>query len=591
MAGRNGILENGSPGHSQLVDQHGNPFEMELRDPDSPAYGGGARARENGVFALPHVLTYGSIWNSANKVYSWRWDEAYKTSRVDAVAMRRDAFIMGILQERRLASSQLSWHLEPDDAKDPRQKACAGFLTKIVEKTPDLFSMYYAMSDACWYGRYGIQHAFVQRPNVLKRPSEVPGPPETMVSAGWVPVNGDKIQFGYRINEEGETHDDGTPIILVHSTAEIRMPKSHTVMTDHGRGLLLADSYWREKFIIHKHYDRDDSDFFDAEMAGGVHGVGIRSRIYWLDWLRKEWLANVSDFIQRVGQGVLIFYYEAGNPQSEAQAIRAANNISNNTVIVWPRAIGSEKQGAGIDKLDIPMSGSETLIKLMEHLEAIIERYIIGQTGSSRSDTEGMGTHSGDAMQDTKFRLVKADAQAMSDSLTRDYITTLMKWNCPEEQYGMRFVFDVDKPNAEEAMRGIKTAWDMGAEIRAEDVYSATGTAKPQEGDEVLKSPQFQQQPGQPGMPGAGGEEEQLQQLMGQLGGEQPEGGEPGEQEQPEGADAAVQAVMQSMQSGGDDGDDAADGLKELASLLGAEESDDADELVESIMAVIGGEA
>ncbi len=39
---------------------------------------------------LAHVYTSNSLWNAANKSYSWRWDEAYRRSHTDALAMRRD---------------------------------------------------------------------------------------------------------------------------------------------------------------------------------------------------------------------------------------------------------------------------------------------------------------------------------------------------------------------------------------------------------------------------------------------------------------------------------------------------------------------
>ena len=41
-------------------------------------------------------------------------------------------------------------------------------------------------------------------------------------------------------------------------------------------------------------------------MAEGVHGVGIRTFVYFLDWLKKEWVSNISDFMERAGLGVVV---------------------------------------------------------------------------------------------------------------------------------------------------------------------------------------------------------------------------------------------------------------------------------------------
>ncbi|OAI39582.1 hypothetical protein AYO40_01070 [Planctomycetaceae bacterium SCGC AG-212-D15] len=378
--------------------QNNNLFARELADPNSPAYAGGKIAREQGVFTLPHVITFSSVFGSAYRTYSWRWDEAYKNSRCDALAMRRDAFLMGILQERILASSQLNWHIECEDPKDQRQRKCAEFITNLIRRMRGLPKFFYNLQDATWYGRMAAHIAWTWRDDI-KRPDGIPGhhgEGRVLCPERYYPINGDKIQYRYRMYDDGPEVEDGIPVILTHSSYATRLPKSETVLTDRGRGLLLRSPYWRERFVLHSHTP-DDADFFEAEMAGGIWGVGIRSRIYWLDWIRKEWLANVSDYIQRVGQGFIIIYYEAGNPQSETKAIEVGNNISNNTVVVWPRPIGTEKQGAGLEMINPPMSGSETLVKLMEHLEQIIERYIIGQTASSRSGAGGLGVHNTEA--------------------------------------------------------------------------------------------------------------------------------------------------------------------------------------------------
>ena len=502
-------------GRPQLVDATGAPL---LHD-EKPREVSGER-----VFALPHVLTFSSIWSSANRVYSWRWDEALKTSRADALSMRRDAFLMSILQERRLATAQLNWHLEPEDSRDPRQKGAADLLTKIIRGFPHLQKLFYSLLDAIWYGRYAAQFAYQWQTKQGRR---------CLVPTAYSPTNGDKIQYRFRLTTDGPEIEDGTPCILVHSSYVNDLRNAETVLTDRGRALWLRTPYWRERFCIHTH-EIDDADFFEGEMAGGVHGVGVRSRIYWMDWIRKEWLSNVSDYLEKVGQGVLIFYYEAGNPESETQAIKAANEQSRNSVIVWPRPVGQEKQGAGVEPITMPMSGSETLLKMQQHMEEIIERYIIGQTGSSRSEAEGLGTHDGAAMQDTKYRLIRFDAANLSDSLSTDWVRVLQKWNCPDVPEPIKFAFDVDKPNAKDQLEAAAKAWSMGATVKEDEVMEYAGLSKPEEGDRVLKNPQFQQQPGM-GQPGQqGGQGNPLAALMG--GGQQgpAPGEEPQEPQQPQ---------------------------------------------------------
>jgi len=73
---------------------------------------GGEAIEDAGGFLLPHVRTFAAIWNTFTRTYRYTWDEAIKHSPTNALTMRRDAFVMGCLQERYLQVAQLPWHLD-----------------------------------------------------------------------------------------------------------------------------------------------------------------------------------------------------------------------------------------------------------------------------------------------------------------------------------------------------------------------------------------------------------------------------------------------------------------------------------------------
>ena len=210
--------------------------------------------------ALPHVDLFAAVFNQASKSYNWRWDEAYKRSRKDALAMTRDCWMMSLFNERRFPVSQTAWHLESEDKRDAMQKAVVDHMTACIQATPDLESMLFELQWAIWYGRAGMEVTWNYETIRNQR---------SLVCQSWYPVNGDKIQFTW----------DGKPELMIYtpkaSELERRHPGTEIRRTDRWTVLVLDQPYWRDRYIVHKH-DCIDADFFESEMAGGVHGVGIR---------------------------------------------------------------------------------------------------------------------------------------------------------------------------------------------------------------------------------------------------------------------------------------------------------------------------
>src|SRR5262245_47386491 len=87
--------------------------------------------------ALPHVYQFSGMIGGAWRTYIHdRWDEAMRRGREEALSMRRDAFLMGLMQERSLGVASLRWHIEVDNDRDPQQKAIKDGLTAIVKAIP-----------------------------------------------------------------------------------------------------------------------------------------------------------------------------------------------------------------------------------------------------------------------------------------------------------------------------------------------------------------------------------------------------------------------------------------------------------------------
>src|SRR5262245_51429915 len=144
-------------------------------------------------FALPHVLTFTSILSGASHTY-WhdRFDEAMRHGRKDALVMENDAYLMALLQERKLSVASLPWHLEVDDENDPTQAAARDGLTKQVKTVPGLQRVFMALLEALWFGRYAVQARYGWKQGA---PQKAPSQP-TLAGAGMPQGEGQEAVSG-----------------------------------------------------------------------------------------------------------------------------------------------------------------------------------------------------------------------------------------------------------------------------------------------------------------------------------------------------------------------------------------------------------
>ena len=519
-------------GRPVLLDQHGRP----MRKPDGDG-------RPAGI-ALPHGWTFISRYSGASYTY-WHhfFDEALRHAREDAEAMRRDSYLMSLVQERQMAVTGLNWHLEVPDEKDRHQMRVKDGLTKLIKGIPFLRRMLVWWSEALWYGKYAVQVEYAwttfteevtaARPQAPPAPpgmppGQPPAPPAgdakekprrarrrgLTVASAW-PVNGDKIGHQY----------DHTPYVLVNGAMAADLPNAEIITTPLGMALSLRGS-WRERFLIHKHM-QEDRDYFASDQAEAVHGVGIRSLAFWNYFLRMQWLSNITDFFDRVGLGLTLWKYPQGDPVARAAAEKAALEQQSraNLLVPVPEGLSGKGQGA-VERIEVPTSGADALGQLVEMIDRYLERYIVGQEGSSKGSSSGLGNEaSAEFQKDTKTKIAMQDAAFLAETISGSerepgLVNTLQRYTYSWADFPVSFIFDVERGESEKKLAAAKSLVDMGLKVKADEVRAAGGFSKPADGDELV------QPPTPPGMPGGGGENP-LAALLGG-GGNGPPGGGPG---------------------------------------------------------------
>lgn len=456
MQGFNPATENvvPDPGEQALLES-GLPLPEARRASTLPPGGGEA--------VLPHYQTFSSLVNSMSRVYRWTYDEALKHSQQNALAIRRDPVVMDALRSRQIPTAQLQWHIEAEgDDQDELTTEGIRLVTEACKSIPRAQQYLMHCQEALWFGRYGVQEMFEWDYSMRKKQLRV---------RDHRPLNGDKLIFRW----------SGEVGILVHSAY-----KGSWQVTDRGRAHFLTPEE-REQVVVHR-FEPEDADYSEGELAGGINGVGIRSRIYWLWYLRQQVTAFLMDYLERVGAGgFTIYYYEFGNPESLEQVKVAAEAQWRNNAILFPRYRDKSTGGPGVEVIQVSLAGAQLLQALItDYFDNIIRRYILGQSLTSEAQGTGLGSGVADLHADTFSRLIKYDAVNLQETLTTDLVAVFQKYNCPKVRKKLRWVFEVDKPNAAALVEAAQILYEMGGTIDEDELRGIIGLAKPAPGSSML---------------------------------------------------------------------------------------------------------
>lgn len=436
-----------------------------------------------GQWALPQISTLNTIANSIGRVYRVS-DEALKDAWANARFMRNDTGIMECVEARQRSVALLDWHLEPEDSRSPLQKDLCAKLAAIVKRTPRFMQWRECLLHAIWHGNYAMQNRYAWR--------TIEGQLRVAV-AEHRPINGDKLVFRY---------DDGLPDA---GQVGIRVPAAHRIgdmingrhrveqIEPTVRGLAYFLKPWERALLtIHKH-QVEDGAYESPEDAGKIHGVGVRSKIYW-DWFQKqELLGFLMEYLERSAFGLELWYFPMGNKEAEQKTRQAAQERIGNgrNVILVPKPLGDDMHAYGVEHIEPGLAGAEVLEKIIsEFYGHRIKRYILGQTLTSEAASTGLGSGVAEIHLGTFWDIVRYDSINLQESITTDFLSMLQLWNFPESRnVHVQFVIDLESQDSERKLTAYEKAWNMGARIKESDVMDAIGATIPTPDDSVLQNP------------------------------------------------------------------------------------------------------
>ena len=460
-------------------------------------------------FPVTHIGTFQGMSTTMANTYR-DYDTAMRDSIDNARIMRNDCGIMECLEARQRAVALLPWVIEPENDKSDSQKQLCQEMAKVLAWTPRFTEFRRCLLEAIWYGKYGVK--------VEYRREWLGGYGRYVVSAGeenpdapaWVPINGDKIVFrhddrsrldaksgqypfqaGLRVGMGWKSKDgQKTPLILGKYQPE-SISTSYRGAEPVERGMAyFLDKDDRKNLIIHKHMIEDGA-YEDMLSAGSIHGVGIRSRIYW-DWVQlQETKAMLLAYMERTHGGIEIYKYPQGNDQAKREIDEMIQNRApGRAALKVPVPMGEDAATFGVEVVEPGMGGISFMMELMkDYYGHRIKRYILGQTLSSEAESTGMGSGVADLHLETFLQILKYDAGNFDDTMSNQILRWLQIVNFPSSKgIRLRYKTVTEDTDQDKKLSALHNAWQMGARIKEADVYDTCGLSAPTPADRILPS-------------------------------------------------------------------------------------------------------
>lgn len=456
-----------------------------------------------GRYPLPHVMTFKGMVTTLSRAYRYS-DEALRHSIENAHMMLNDPAISGPLLARQMMVALLNWSIEPEDSKDPKQRVIATSLTKIIERTPDFTEYRRSLLEAVWYGRFANQNAYGFWVNSKKE--------KRVVVRQWKPISGDKLVFRY---DDGSGEYDANQIGIRVSAALVREDKlaGRYDSEPTGDGMAYFLKPWERNHIcLHRHFIRD-AEFEDPIGGGMIHGVGLRSFLYWCWYQKQEALSQMTEVIERTGQGFTVYYYPLGNSQAQGEVEEIAREQAHTNVITMPHD-AADPDAYRIEQIPANTAGIDALHQIVEdYYGDQILRFILGQTLSSKASATGLGSGVAELHHDSLNHIITYDAVKLQETITKELVRPLLLFNYPAYQnVDFQFTLATKARAPEQDLAAINQLWQMGAEIRVSDLFDLVGMSVPEKDDKTVYNPQVRQAieqaeaaknapPAMPGMP------------------------------------------------------------------------------------------
>ena len=206
-------------------------------------------------------------------------------------------------------------------------------------------------------------------------------------------------------------------------------------------------------------------------------------------WTMRDWMA-LAELAGRPGR---VGYFGTGgaNPEMRAGALPTASpahiNELEDALADWSGAAYAVlPDTVKVDFVNVAAGYSDLHEKLIKHLNAELSKAVLG--GTLTTDAGERGARAlGDTQQDEQLMIARWDARALSETITRQLVEPLVRYNFGDDAPVPRFTIDVspDKDRAAFAQL-VKSLADAGLNIPQSWVRDEANIPEPKPGEPIL---------------------------------------------------------------------------------------------------------
>lgn len=431
-------------------------------------------------FQISHHDTFQQLYQSVNKTYWVRYDEALKHSRENARVMENDTMLYSLCQRRFIPTCILTHQIETDDPDNPEQAAISRRISRMLNKIKRFHFLKRQLNSGNWQGHAGVQ--------LFWEKIQVDGA-TAMVPRRWLPIHGDKIIYGW----------DHEPAIAVRAGSDsAKRHKEDVIRYENGEAISLRRRHLRDCFAIHQFEPADRDFLYEGDQAGQVHGLGLRSRVYWAWFLRTEGMSYVLDALQRISSlGMLIGYFDEGNQDSHDQVLDSLINVFRDNMATFPRRTG--KDGSCIEHIEPGNVAYDVLFRFMEYMDELMLLAFLGQTLSSQAGATGLGSQVAELHSDTKRQIIKYDALSLAETISDEILEPMIRMNRwsyngriyhgQDLPFGVNYRFLVNDDAVAERIQAAEAMQTLGQPIDLNSLRRDLGFTPPTDGQGNFQNP------------------------------------------------------------------------------------------------------